>query len=118
MNTVFNSLRKISGQKRDTDLSSGHSLWNFRLIIRADGSLVWETAKVNCLAKYVAISTLRVRDLEEKCDGLIGRAFDTFPIKGILLRSIGVKSYICMSMIEVWDREVGVHCPIWMKFRI
>ena len=56
----------ISGEKRDNELPSGHSLWSFRLIIRADGSLVWDTAQVICLAKTVAISTLRVRDSEEK----------------------------------------------------
>ena len=39
------------------------------LIIRAVGSMAWETAEVNCSAKAVAISTLRVRDLEEKMMG-------------------------------------------------
>ena len=39
------------------------------MTIRADGSLVWETAEVNCLAKAVAIDALRVRDLEEEVMG-------------------------------------------------
>ena len=46
----------ISAEKRDTELSSGDSLWSFRLTIRADGSLVLETVEVNCSAKAVAIS--------------------------------------------------------------
>ena len=59
----------ISGEKRGAELSRGHSLRSFRLTIRVDGSLVWETAEVNCSAKAVAISRLRVRVLEEKVMG-------------------------------------------------
>ena len=67
---VFIECETISGrEKLDTELSSGHSLGSFRLTIRADESLVWDTAKVNCSAKAVAISTLRMRDLEEKVMG-------------------------------------------------
>ena len=58
----------ISGEKQDIELSSGRSLWSFFLLtIRVDGSLVWETEEVNCIAK--TISTLRVRYLEEKVTG-------------------------------------------------
>ena len=56
----------ISVKKRDTELSSGHFLWSFGLTIRVDGSLLWKTAEVNCLAKDVVISTLRVRNLEKR----------------------------------------------------
>ena len=56
----------ISGEKRDTVLSSGHSLRSFHLTIRVDESLVWETAEVNCLAEVVAISKLQMRGSEEK----------------------------------------------------
>ena len=73
----------ISRKKRGTELSSGHSLWSFNLTIWVDGSLVWETAEVNCLAKSIAISPLRVgQGFGGKCDGLIGRGFSTFPMKG------------------------------------
>ena len=61
--------KTMSGEMRDTQLSSGHSLWSFRLRIRADGSLVWETTEVNRLTKAVAISKLRLRDLEENVIG-------------------------------------------------
>ena len=54
----------ISVEKRKTDSSSRHSLWSFRLTIRADGSLEWGIGEVNCLAEAVVISPLRVRDLE------------------------------------------------------
>ena len=67
----------ISGEKRDTGLSSGHSLRSLRLAIRADGSLEWGTGKVNSLAKAVAIFPLWVRDFE-----LIERGFGTFIFKG------------------------------------
>ena len=59
----------ISGEKRGVELSSGHSLRSSRLIIRVDGSLVWGTIEVNCLAKTAAISRLRVRVLDEKVMG-------------------------------------------------
>ena len=56
-------------EKRGAGLSSGQSLRSFRLAIRADGPLEWDTAEVKCLAKAVAISTLRVRDLDENVMG-------------------------------------------------
>ena len=59
----------ISGEKRDTELSSEHFLWNFHLTIRVGRMPVWETSEMNCLAKAVVISTLRVRDLEERVIG-------------------------------------------------
>ena len=37
--TVFTACETISGENRDTELSSGHSLRSFRLTIRAEGSL-------------------------------------------------------------------------------
>ena len=54
----------ISGKKWGTELSSGHSLRSFHLTISEGGSLVWETAEVNCLKKLFAIYRLRVRVLE------------------------------------------------------
>ena len=62
----FIACKTISGEKRDTELSRGHALWMFCLTIRADESLISETADVNCLAKAVTFSTLQVRDLEKK----------------------------------------------------
>ena len=67
----------ISGEKRDTEISNGHSLRSFHLTILANGSLVWKTAKVNCLAKALAAGAFG-----GKSNGLIGRGFGTFPIKG------------------------------------
>ena len=67
---VFNNLRNnIRTETGYRGISSGYSLRSFRLIIRVDGSLVWDTAQVICLATAVVISTLRVRDLEEKVMG-------------------------------------------------
>ena len=66
---LFIACETIFGENRDTESSSKHSLWSFRLTIRVDRSLAWETAEVNCLSKAVATSTLRVRDLEEKVMG-------------------------------------------------
>ena len=45
------------------------ALRSLRLTILTDGSLEWGTEEVNCSAKAVAISLLRVRDLEEKVMG-------------------------------------------------
>ena len=59
----------ISAEKRDTELSSEHSLWSFSLAIRVDMSLEWGDVEVNCLANAVTISPLRVRDLEKKVMG-------------------------------------------------
>ena len=55
----------IPGERQDTELTSGHSLSSFRLAIQADGR--WNG--VNCLAKAVVISSLRVRNLEGKVMG-------------------------------------------------
>ena len=55
--------------KRCVELSSGHSFRSIRLTIRVAGSLVWATIEVNCLAKAVAISRLRVRVFDEKVMG-------------------------------------------------
>ena len=67
---VFYSLRNnIRRESVHPELSGGHSLWSFRLTIRVDGSLTWETAEVNCLAKAVDTFTLRVWNLEEKVMG-------------------------------------------------
>ena len=61
----------ISGEKRYTELLSEYSLWSFRLTNRADAGHVTRMtdSEVNCLAKAVAISPLRVRDLEGKVMG-------------------------------------------------
>ena len=59
----------ISGVNRGVDIPRRHSLRSFRLTIRVDGSLVWGTIEVNCLAKAVAISRLRVRVLDEEVMG-------------------------------------------------
>ena len=63
---LFIACEAISGEKRYTELSSGYSFWSFRPTIRANRWLEWATVKVNCLAKDVVISPLRVRDLEEQ----------------------------------------------------
>ena len=55
--------------KRGVELSSGDSSMSSRLSILVDVSLVWGTIEVNCLAKAVAISGLRVRVLGEKVIG-------------------------------------------------
>ena len=55
-----------SGEKRDTELSSRHSLRSFRFTIRAAGSLVMGRGEMKCIAKAVAISPLRVKDMEER----------------------------------------------------
>ena len=73
-----------SGEKRDTELSNGHSLWSLRLTIRADRSPVWETAEVNYLANAVAISTLQMRDLEEKMMGWLGGDSARFIIRNLI----------------------------------
>ena len=52
----------ISGEKRNTEISIGHSLSSFNLT-RVAGMGAGE---LNCLVKAVAISPLWVRDLEEK----------------------------------------------------
>ena len=72
----------ISGEKRDNELSTGHSLRSFRLTIRAGVSLEWWTGEMNCLSKAVVTSPLWVRDLEGNV-GSIGRGFGTFAIKGL-----------------------------------
>ena len=59
----------ITGDKRNTELSSGQSLRTFRLTIRLDGSHDWGTGEVNYLAKAVVISSFQARDLEEKVMG-------------------------------------------------
>ena len=51
----------ILEEKRDTELSSRHSLRSFHLTIRAVGGEL--TGEVKCLAKSVAISPLQARDL-------------------------------------------------------
>ena len=78
--TIYNSLRNNIRREVGYRIIK---LTLFPLDIAADGSLVWETEEVNCLAKAVAISMLRMRDLEGKVmgSGLIGRGFDMFPIK-------------------------------------
>ena len=55
--------------KRDTEISSRHLLKRLLLAIRAVGSLVSGRGEVNCLENAVAISSLLVRDLEEKAMG-------------------------------------------------
>ena len=66
---VLIARKKISGEERDTDLSSEHSLWSFCLTNRVDGLLDLGRGEVNCLTKAAAISPLRVRDLEDKVMG-------------------------------------------------
>ena len=94
----------ISGEKRDIKLSSGHSLRNFRLTIRADGSLVWETAEVNCSAKSVAIyiHTLRVRDLEEKMMSWLGGVSFCFPIWDFIMFHRREGFHLCEHDSTVW----------------
>ena len=66
---ILKACTTISGEKLCVELASGHSLRSSSLTIRVDESLVWGTIGVNCLAKAVAISRLRVRVLEEKVMG-------------------------------------------------
>ena len=77
---LFRTTREtISGEKGDTELSSGHSLKNLRLTIQADGSLVWETGELNCLAKASAISVMG-GGFGGIGDRLIGRGFGKFAV--------------------------------------
>ena len=69
----------IPGEKQDTELSSRHSLWSFRMTIRA-------------------IFTLRVRDLDEKVMGWMRKSGP--PARFPLRDSTGVKGYTCVSMIQ------------------
>ena len=64
-NSVRNNIRREAGYR----IFKWTLLRSFRLKILADRSLVFGTAKVNCLAKAIAIYTLRVRDLEKKVMG-------------------------------------------------
>ena len=75
---VSNSLREIIlGEKRDTKLSSGHSLRGLCLTILVDGLLEWGTGEVSCF--YFLI-------VDDGCGGkgdvLIGRCFGMFTIEG------------------------------------
>ena len=55
------------------------------MTIRADGSLVWETAELNYLGKDVAISTLQMWDLEEKVMGPLGGISARFPLRDLIV---------------------------------
>ena len=69
MATVLKSLLINIRRKAGYGINNWTLLMELTLTIRTDGSLVWETAEVNCLAKAVTISMLRVRDFEEKVMG-------------------------------------------------
>ena len=72
--------KTISGEKRDTEFSSNFHL-DCLLTIKVDGSLEWRTVEVNCLAKAIVISPLRVSDLVEKVMGWLGGILARFPLR-------------------------------------